>query len=348
MTSKAITGCKLGGGPEEQDSDLLNRSLAKPSDRARSFWDHDCSEATQKAKRLATEYQHSRGNRREEEWRTALKHRNKVISRAKTLDFRRGVHEAGESQKGIWGLAKWARQNSMNPKPLPKFPALKDGEADLAGSFEGKVKVLRRTFFPPPPQADLTDIEDTVYPDPAETTVELTEKEVKAAIFRPKQDKAPGIDGMPNRFLRLVASEALPQLTRLFQACIDLGYHPREFKVANTIVLRKPGKDDYSEPKSYRPIALLSTLGKALETVVAKRLSDYAEEHNLLPPEQMGARRGRSTETALEIIVNAVHTVWGSGKQYVASLLSLDVAGAFDNVSYERLLHNLKSKGIPP
>ena len=31
----------------------------------------------------------------------------------------------------------------------------------------------------------------------------------------------------------------------------------------------------------------------------------------------------------------------------MASLLSLDVAGAFDNILYERLLHNLKVKGIP-
>ena len=30
----------------------------------------------------------------------------------------------------------------------------------------------------------------------------------------------------------------------------------------------------------------------------------------------------------------------------MASLLSLDVARAFDNVSHERLLHNLKVKGI--
>ena len=34
------------------------------------------------------------------------------------------------------------------------------------------------------------------------------------------------------------------------------------------------------------------------------------------------------------------------GGANVASLLSLDVAGAFDNVSHERLLYNLKVKGI--
>ena len=126
-----------------------------------------------------------------------------------------------------------------------------------------------------------------------------------------------------------------------------MGYHPKEFRKANTIVLRKPKKKDYSEPKSYRPIALLSTLGKALETVIGRRLSDCAEDNGLLPPEQMGARRKRSTETALETIVDAVHTVWDCGKNKVASLLSLDMAGAFDNVSHHRLLHNLRQKGIP-
>ena len=139
---------------------------------------------------------------------------------------------------------------------------------------------------------------------------------------------------MPNRFLRTVSQKLLPKFTHLFQECLKLGYHPKEFKKANTIVLRKPKKEDYSEPKSYRPIALLSTLRKALETMVAKRFSDCAEANNLLPPEQMGARRDRSTETALETIVDSVHTVWNCGRNNVASLLSLDVAGAFDNVSH--------------
>lgn len=213
--------------------------------------------------------------------------------------------------------------------------------------FEDKISVLRDTFFPPPPQADLTDITGTVYPVPDPTDDAITEEEVYKVIYRPKPDKAPGIDRIPNRFLRMVALKLSKVFTHLFEACFRLGYHPSEFKKANTIVLRKPQKDDYSEPKSYRPIALLSTLGKALEAVVAKRLSDFAEDYQLLPSEQIGARRNRSTTTALETIVNTVHTVWDCGRDNVASLLSLDVAGAFDNVSHERLIYNLRSKGIP-
>ncbi len=140
-------------------------------------------------------------------------------------------------------------------------------------------------------------------------------------------------------------------IVHLFQACIEVGHHPTQFKEANTVILKKPAKKDYSEPKSYRPIALLDTLGKALETVVSRKLSDLAEKHHLLPPQQMGARRKRSVETALEALTDAVHTVWNHGKsgnkRKVASLLSLDVAGAFDNVSHERLLHNLRMRRTP-
>ena len=60
----------------------------------------------------------------------------------------------------------------------------------------------------------------------------------------------------------------------------------------------------------------------------------------------MGARKERSVETALELITNTVYIVWSIGGANIASLLLLDVTRAFDNVLYERLLYNLKVKGI--
>ena len=50
------------------------------------------------------------------------------------------------------------------------------------------------------------------------------------------------------------------------QASIDLGYFPKSFKQMNTVVLRNPGKPDYTVIKAYRPIALENTLGKILES----------------------------------------------------------------------------------
>jgi hypothetical protein len=60
----------------------------------------------------------------------------------------------------------------------------------------------------------------------------------------------------------------------------------------------------------------------------------------------MGGRRNRSTYSALELLTEQVYTVWNSGKN-VASLLSLDISGAFDTVVPLRLLDVLRKKGIP-
>ena len=43
-------------------------------------------------------------------------------------------------------------------------------------------------------------------------------------------------------------------------------------------------------------------MGKVIESLLAQRLASFAKERNLLPEEQMGNRKGRSTETALQLL----------------------------------------------
>ena len=88
-----------------------------------------------------------------------------------------------------------------------------------------------------------------------------------------------------------------------------MNYHPKKFRKINIIVLRKSKKENYFESKSYRSITLLSTLGKTLKIVIARRLSDCAEDNDLLSLEQMRVRRKRFTKIVLKTIIDAVHTV---------------------------------------
>ena len=53
----------------------------------------------------------------------------------------------------------------------------------------------------------------------------------------------------------------------------------------------------------------MNTIGKLIESLMAKRLSQAAEEYKLLLDTQMGARPGRSTETALELLTAQVKTI---------------------------------------
>ena len=161
-------------------------------------------------------------------------------------------------------------------------------------------------------------------------------------IFKLAQDKAPGPDGVTHHILWLLYEDMADQLRELFNACIQQGHHPRCFRDTTTITLRKPAKPDYRELKAWRPITLLNTLGKTLEVVVAWRLRYIAERYTLLPQAQHGCRWQRDTTTALELLTEQVYTAWGQGHDKVATLLSLDMAAAFPNVSHDRLLHILQ------
>ena len=78
---------------------------------------------------------------------------------------------------------------------------------------------------------------------------------------------------------------------------------------------------------------------------MACRLSELAEQHKLLLDTQMGNRKNRSTETALELLIEQIYTIWSS-KRHVALVLSLDISSAFDTVNHLQLLNNLQKKQV--
>jgi hypothetical protein len=68
-----------------------------------------------------------------------------------------------------------------------------------------------------------------------------------------------------------------PRFNRLYRALIRTGYHPRCWKLAKGVILKKIDKKDYSMPKAYRVISLLNCLGKVSEKILAKRIATLAE-----------------------------------------------------------------------
>jgi hypothetical protein len=120
---------------------------------------------------------------------------------------------------------------------------------------------------------------------------------------------------------------------------------PKRWKVAKIIPLKKPNKDDYTLAKAWRPILLLSMLGKLLEAVVAERISFAVETYSLLPANHFGARKQRSAEQALLLLQGRIYTAWRNKR--VVSLVSFDAKGAYNGVYKDRLLQRLQARGIP-
>ncbi len=175
----------------------------------------------------------------------------------------------------------------------------------------------------------------------------VTTEQLLPMIQSLPNNKAPGPDGIPNEALKIILPATAPLLAQAISMLLASGSIPPHFKESTTIALRKEQKPDYSLPGSYRPIALENTLAKLIEKIVAQRMADAAEKHAILPWNQMGARKQRSTISAIDALNTSVKTAWRARPGCVVSMLSLDLGGAFDNVSHERLLWILRNTGFP-
>jgi exonuclease III len=328
----------------------------KGSQYARSHWSPECAEAVRETRKRYYDMLRTFTEESEELHRDARRRKVATIRKAKQKEFREHIAKATSTPQGVYRLAKWARLKAGRPRELPQLPQLvvkrRNERQELVtaklDTLPEKLNALREKFFPPPKPADLTDVGSGEYPEPLEIDEEIREEEIHEALQHVTNDKAPGPDQVSNRVLKAAEEWLTPSLHKLFNATVRIGYHPKAWKSAITLALRKPNKEDYTLVGAYRPIALLNSMGKLLELIMSRKLSELAESNNLLPETQMGARKGRSTETALQLLTEQVHTIWNlPGKQRVATMLCMDISGAFDNVSHTRLLDNLRKRKIP-
>jgi hypothetical protein len=312
---------------------------AKPSAWARQGWTPECTEAIKASRRQYRRYMRTHDDEDWKEYTLARNAKGKVIKRAMKRGFRRWVPDTVDrGPRGLWKVSKWARTRDKSTGS--NIPTLRSQEGP-AETNQQKVKLLRQVFFPSPPAADLSDIDPTLHPNQL-TFPAISQQEIIDAIKRAPSDKAPGEDGISNRVWKILTDDNhfVAILAAVFDACMRTGHNPRHFQASITVTLRKGGPRDFRQPKSYRPVALLNTLGKILESIVATRIAWAVEEHGLLPKTHLGGRKGISVDHAIQLIIDRVHRAWGTGTGRKVSMLLLDVAGAYDNVSHERLLYN--------
>ena len=101
----------------------------------------------------------------------------------------------------------------------------------------------------------------------------------------------------------------------------------------------KPGKD-LSTAKNYRPISLLSCLGKLFERLLAGRISKYIEQKGLFNKNQSGYRRGKMSSDHLLRLVEESHQ--GFRENNVMASLFLDAEAAFDKCWHDGVRYKLK------
>lgn len=287
-------------------------------------------------------------------WDTAIAANQRlarVVAEAKRNKWREAVYTARQrGAKGLWDLERWARLRSDQQPDAGQVPDLTlDGPGPpLATTHEEKARAFASRFFPQPRLEPIDQgLNDQAYIEEGPDRTPFGLAEVREVVRKIGSWKAPGEDGVPTGFVKACGDPVLEAITTLLNATCAVGWFPTRFRSAQVVVIKKPGKkkEDYKAAGGWRPISLLSTVGKILEAAVAARITREAEERLLLPDMQMGNRAHRSTETAVRLLAELVKTAWGRGA--IASLLQLDLTGAFDTVDHSRLVQRIQDCGFP-
>ena len=109
---------------------------------------------------------------------------------------------------------------------------------------------------------------DLDIPDFTLNSIFITANVVESVLNSLQTGKASCPDAISDRILKHLAKPLTFPLSNFFNACLIKGQVPALWKQANVTAIHK--KNDPSDTTNYRPISLISTVGKVLENIVYK------------------------------------------------------------------------------
>ena len=231
---------------------------------------------------------------------------------------------------------------SSSIPPLNSFPVT--GQNEFCFSSEDKAELLNKYF------TSISTVNDenvalSAFEYKSQnrlSSITCTQHEVASLIELLNPNKATGPDGISNKMLKTVAKEVAVPLSILFNRSFREGKFADIYKHSNVIPL--PKKGDNSDPSNFRPVSLLSNVGKLQERIVFKHIYNFLHENDILYKYQSGFLPNHSTTFQLIDIYHHICQTFDSN-QY-SCMVFLDVSKAFDRVWHKGLIFKLKQNGI--
>ena len=285
-----------------------------------------------------------------EAWKSFKKLRNRINNLKKCEEHRYKVEKVSKtlhSPEKIWQTAKnfmgWKTQGS--PQQLIVDGQLIRKPQEVASSmnqyFVDKVSMIQNCLLETVP--NVSGCKKIMFGKGCHLSLEhVSLNKVLKLLKNLKNSKSCSIDGFDNYTTKLSAEIIAQPLLHIIVLSIMQEKFPSTWKYAKVIPLHKKGSP--MERKNYRPVALLSPLGKILEKIIFGQLYEYFEKNDIFHKNLHGYRECHSMETALL----QLHDRWikAANQKKVSGAVMLDLSSAFDLVDHNVLSLKLEAYGL--
>ena len=169
---------------------------------------------------------------------------------------------------------------------------------------------------------------------------EVREEEVRNAVKKMKNGKAPGPSGFTVDMVKAAGENGVKEITRALRKVQRDGEMPREWGESFTVPIYK-GKGDALSCNKYRGVRLLEHGMKIWEKILEERLRKLVK----IDESQFGFQKGKSTTDAI-FILRQIQEKYAEKKRRLYHVF-VDLEKAFDRVPREVIRWALRRQCVP-
>ena len=319
----------------------------RPNDKP--WYDSEIRTASRKRDRLRNKAAKSGTT---QDWQNYKKIRNKVNNlknHAKEQFFSNIestiIEAKNTNPKQYWKLVKYFIKSNKGAEVIPPLKTVSESGEDIYSFSDLEKANTLNDYFQSISNINEANTElPNFFPRTANSldSIHIEESEITDIIRALEVNKACGHDLVSHKMLKMTCETITKPLHILINRSLAECTFPSLWKKAVVMPLFKKGSSD--TPSNYRPISLISTVGKLMERVVYKHLYNFFHSNNLIYKLQSGFLSGHSSVFQLIDIYNQMCQSFDS-KQYTC-MVFCDISKAFDRVWHTGLLFKLEQNGI--